>query len=450
MPVFDSSISLKIGLLGASFDTGNYGVNALAESSLKCLLERWPHAEFVLLASGRSRCSITVQIGQRKLDIPNFPVRFCKNVFMKNHFWILFTTAVFLKIFHFKAIQSFVGRKNHWLKQIFELDFVADITGGDSFSDLYGIRRFVQGSLIKYLWMLYGKPIYFLPQTYGPFQRGWVRQSAKFLLRRAAVIASRDRGGCNSLKQLFAAEPEVLKKIQFVPDVAFVLDPHAVTDPLTETIRRHREAGGVIAGLNISGLLYHGGYTRGNMFNLRGNYPELVNGLVSMFIGELGCLLILTPHVFPMSKAYQVESDLCACKEAFGRLRTEPGAKNIHIADAAYSHNQIKYLIGLCDFFVGSRMHSCIAGLSQRIPTVGIAYSDKFRGVFESIGEAGRVVDARQHVNCDIIDSVKEIFHKREVVREGLLARAPEVQEAVLRHFRGMSYTNNEGFAGRC
>ena len=46
----------------------------------------------------------------------------------------------------------------------------------------------------------------------------------------------------------------------------------------------------------------------------------------------------------------------------------------------------MKYLIGQCDFFVGSRMHSCIAAVSQCVPAVSIAYSDKFIGVMATLG----------------------------------------------------------------
>ena len=42
----------RILLLGASFDTGNLGVSALAESSIKIILNKWPNAQIILLGSG--------------------------------------------------------------------------------------------------------------------------------------------------------------------------------------------------------------------------------------------------------------------------------------------------------------------------------------------------------------------------------------------------------------
>lgn len=60
-----------------------------------------------------------------------------------------------------------------------------------------------------------------------------------------------------------------------------------------------------------------------------------------------------------------------------------------------YDQFEIKGIIGCFDFFIGSRMHACIAAISQKVPTAAVAYSKKFNGVFESIGLGHMVVDAR-------------------------------------------------------
>jgi hypothetical protein len=44
--------NMKICMLGASFDTGNMGVSALAESSIKYILNRQPNVEIILLGCG--------------------------------------------------------------------------------------------------------------------------------------------------------------------------------------------------------------------------------------------------------------------------------------------------------------------------------------------------------------------------------------------------------------
>ncbi len=79
-----------------------------------------------------------------------------------------------------------------------------------------------------------------------------------------------------------------------------------------------------------------------------------------------------------------------------------------------YDQYEIKGVIGLCDFFIGSRMHACIAALSQRVPTIGVAYSKKFSGVFESIGLGDMVIDAR-FINVDqAINKILEFFKMKK------------------------------------
>jgi len=73
--------NMKICLLGASFDTGNLGVSALAESSIKIILNRWPDAEIILLGSGSSDGEHCLKISGREIRVRIERMRFCKNVF---------------------------------------------------------------------------------------------------------------------------------------------------------------------------------------------------------------------------------------------------------------------------------------------------------------------------------------------------------------------------------
>ena len=43
---------MKIALLGTSLGNPNRGVGALSEASIKCILNRWPEAEIILLLAG--------------------------------------------------------------------------------------------------------------------------------------------------------------------------------------------------------------------------------------------------------------------------------------------------------------------------------------------------------------------------------------------------------------
>jgi hypothetical protein len=159
---------LKIGLLGASFDTGNLGVSALAESSIKIILNKWPNAKIYLLGSGYEYSEFNLNMADRSIDIKNIPVRFSKNIFLPYHFIKFVINGLIIKILPGKSLKSNWAKRNQYFNTLYEMDLAVDITGGDSFSDIYGLRRFIFGFLQKWLIIFLGKKLVFLQQTYGP------------------------------------------------------------------------------------------------------------------------------------------------------------------------------------------------------------------------------------------------------------------------------------------
>jgi polysaccharide pyruvyl transferase WcaK-like protein len=99
----------------------------------------------------------------------------------------------------------------------------------------------------------------------------------------------------------------------------------------------------------------------------------------------------------------------------------------------------MKALIGRCDLFLGSRMHACIAAISQHVPTVGLAYSNKFRGVFESVGMREWVIDIRGCDGNDVLLAVDRAYGCRAEVRSRLESTIPVVRDSVLGLFGQLS-----------
>lgn len=421
----------SIGLLGASFDTGNMGVSALAESAIKCILHRWPDAEITLLDSGRLLGEHWLSIGDKDVCVRKLPIRFCKNVFLGNHFVVLCLHALLFKVFRWEKLKRFCAQHNASLKRIIRMDMVADITGGDSFSDIYGMRRFVLGFLCKWLVLLLNKELVMLPQTYGPFRRRLSRALTRYILRHASVVYSRDREGIECVNILLNNAEN--NKVRITPDVAFVLDSHKPEHLSIKPSTDIRAQNSIVVGLNISGLLFNGGYTRNNMFGLKSNYRESIYAVIEMLLKDKTVAVLLVPHVFP-PVGYEVESDPDACLNVYEKLKQiYPG--RIFLVKGEYDQGEIKYIIGLSDFFIGSRMHACIAALSQSIPAVGIAYSKKFYGVFESVGVEELVVDMRRYGKDEILVPIKNAFKRREFIAERLRGTIPKVRAGILNMF---------------
>ena len=247
---------MNICLLGASFDTPNLGVSALAESSIKCILHRWPEAEVTLLGSGRTAGEFCLKMAGKEIVVRKVPIRFSKNICLSNHFFRLVFYAFLLKLFPFRKLRKYLAERNSCLKSILQTDLFADITGGDSFSDIYGMRRFISGFLKKLLPIMFNKKLIMLPQTHGPFRRPLTKFMARYILKRSNIIYSRDRAGAEYVSRLLGGAED---KVQFVPDVAFVLDSRRPSNMDIGSLSDVRTDKSIVVGLNISGLLYYGG-----------------------------------------------------------------------------------------------------------------------------------------------------------------------------------------------
>jgi len=423
---------IRVGLLGASFDTGNMGVSALAESCVKCILYRWPDAEIISVGSDRNWGTNRLTISCRKIEIDKVPIRFCKNILLGNHYWVVLALALLSRSLPFKWVAKVLARTNKAHGYLAGVDLFCDITGGDSFSDIYGAKRFVLGFCCKWLAIVTGKPFIMLPQTYGPFKRTITRKMARFILKQADMIWSRDKEGIFEISKLLG-RTDVDKKVGISPDIAFILDPRQPQDRgLLEMVRRKASEGELI-GINVSGLLYHGGFTGDNMFELKFKYSEFILRVVKYFVLDKSVSILLVPHVFP-PKGLEVESDLLAIEQVYEKVK-DLFSQQIYVVDKYFDHAEMKYVISLCDFFIGSRMHSCIAAMSQCIPAIGLAYSKKFAGVFKTIGVGDCVVDGRICDEDEAMASIETIYSRRQQIRAYLESTIPLVKNDIMALF---------------
>lgn len=423
-----------ICLLGASFDTGNLGVSALAWSSVRVIKTHWPQSQIVMVGVGRQPGKVQVQINEHSETIHTWPVRFCPNLFAAHHLIRLYI-AMFLCRY-----AAFLRRRwasnDSALGALLRADVICDITGGDSFSDIYGLWRLFRSFLVKRLCQMTGRPFVLLPQTYGPFKGRLSRLLAGSILSRATAIYSRDQEGLEQVNQLLANRKKKAVP-QLCPDVAFVLEPRkpAFDNVIPNENEESIPSDSKLIGINISGLLYNGGYTQNNQFGLACDYKRLVKDMITYFTRQPNYCVLLIPHVIPDNMP--VENDLHACKAVWQSLPKELQEK-VFIVDGQYDQNEIKYIIGQCDFFMGSRMHATIAALSQCIPAVGMAYSKKFAGVFQTVGVANYVVDMRSMNESETLTRIEELYQKKEDAQKILLQSIPAAKQKVLSIFQNL------------
>jgi colanic acid/amylovoran biosynthesis protein len=272
-------------------------------------------------------------------------------------------------------------------------DMVLDISAGDSFSDIYGARRFRFNIISKLAVLAALRPLVLSPQTIGPFERSWARIAAKALMRSAKFVVARDSLSTDYMKTLN------INDTLEATDVAFRLPYDA---PPFLPSKKNR------VGLNISGLLFNGGYTQNNMFGLKDDYKVLTRGLLKRFVDMPNCEVHLISHV--ISDRFQTEDDYRVAQQ----LALEfPGTI---LAPRFQTPSEAKSYISGLDFFAGSRMHACIAAFSSGVAVVPMAYSRKFAGLFGTLGYKA-ITDCKTQTADEIISIVCDGYVRRDQLK---------------------------------
>lgn len=352
---------LNIGLLWHSADSANLGVGALTYSQIH-LVE-----EAAITAGVRVKFTI---IGWAREDVAIADSRIAKVCQVNG--------------------KRLAGLDATLHKTMADCDLVLDIGEGDSFSDIYGWKRLIFLIVTKILASRGGRPLVLSPQTIGPFRRPMAAWLSDRALARARAVCSRDKLSTTYFQSRRLNVP-FLEAI----DVAFALPFKPAT----------KDASRIQVGINVSGLLWAGGYSGNNQFGLKLDYQKTVLALIDFFLAQPNVDVILVPHVVTSTR--EAEDDLRTSKK-IATLRA-----TVTVAGPFASPMDAKSFISGMDFFIGARMHACIAAFSSGVPCVPMAYSRKFTGLFNTMNYA-HVADCTQDDQPKVVARIVAAFSDRD------------------------------------
>ena len=365
---------MKLGLLGLDFKSGNMGCQALAYAF---------YLNLPRITNEKIECSILIEGDEEKVNVPEVD-----NI--ENH------------VFFYKT-------KKHSLmkllkKEISECDYVVDFTNGDSFSDIYGLKRMIKVSIPKRISIKKNTPLILGPQTYGPYNKLISKRIARNILKNAKAVCTRDEMSAKQVEELTGVKPE------HFTDVAFML-------PYNKQEKRERAAG-----INVSGLLWNGGYNENNQFGLKTDYKEYIKDIIK-YLQEQNYTVHLIPHVITKNEQ-NIENDMTAINEIKEMF------DNIVVAPRFTNPIEAKDYIATMELFIGSRMHATIAGDSTKVPTIAFSYSRKFEGLYESI-DYPYVINAKELCTEESIEKTKEYINSKEQMQRDLEKTSEKIDKRV-------------------
>ena len=251
---------MKIGLMGFEFVSANKGCEALSYSFLEILRK-------------------IKEDSATPIHIYNF-----------TEYNLGLIPEIYTEFDFQKIVPTLKDFKCTYIRMLKRCDIIFDITMGDSFSDIYSIDYYNTLIRKKKIAQKLCDNYVLLPQTYGPFINGASSKKAMEILKNAKKIYCRDR-----LSQKLLEEKYNIQDSELVTDIAFFL-------PYDKSLYNF-ETNKTKLGINISGLLYKGGFNSKNQFDLSLNYKEFIDQILKYYtdLAE-NYEIYLIPHVIDLNE----------------------------------------------------------------------------------------------------------------------------------------------------
>jgi polysaccharide pyruvyl transferase WcaK-like protein len=385
----------------------------------------WQHehsAEFVVFDNGVGERAMDFNVG----DGTNLALTLC-GARAGHKYYRSENLATMALAARFGAMGSYL---NQGVRLIDSSDAVLDVSGGDSFSDIYGRKRFFSIVRPKQIAIRRGVPLILLPQTYGPYNDPGLREIAIEAVRGADMAWARDEPSFAILKDMLGDVFDAERHFSGV-DLAFGLQPlearAAIDHRLLSWI--DREGGDdTLIGFNINGLIYNSPQNTVSQYGFKADYRRTLVDFLTWVLERGDTRVVLIPHV--MSEHGHYESDHGASTALVQGL---PGKfkDRITVSPNDLDQSQVKWLISKMDWFCGPRMHSTIAALSSGVATASIVYSDKAKGVFETCGQSDYAVDPRELDTDEVVSELMNMYEMRRAALASLMEHLPTVKAQV-------------------
>jgi len=320
-----TGLRVKVLILWAnSVNAPNLGVRALSEGAAALIKETWGE---------------DTQVAFQDFGAGSSDVSFGKS-------------GVFLELFSGRHPIS---------ARLSEFDLIFDTGAGDSFTDIYGLKRTVQVTFAQSRAHRLNIPVVMGPQTIGPFRTRLGRQLGSKSLRRMSVVIARDSASMEASARLGRSADALAS------DLVFML-PTPEVDKTRDIV------------LNVSGLLWW----RGNAHVDYRRYRKSVYLTIEHLLSE-GRGVSLVAHVV---------GDSCGLTDRRAIDNDVPVLRHLESRFACGSLEAIcpsslldaRRVLSSARLVVGGRMHACLNSISSGTPAIATAYSRKFGPLLRDLG----------------------------------------------------------------
>lgn len=317
-----------------------------------------------------------------------------------------------------------VGKWGELFRTYRQVDLVAAVSGNQFLSmGRYG-WPFPLVSFGPALAHLFGKPLYVLPQSIGPFKRGWERVLLKWIYGRARKVYLRDNVSMDLAREIGLPA----RTVSFAPDPAFGL-PACSLEQARNTLSRY----GYQPGKKALGVTVIAPIAR-----------TLDEKSVDQYYQDMAVVLdrfarTYHTHIYIFSQVTGPtarEDDRRAGREVLSRLPRDQQA--VSLVEETLSPGMLKACYGCMDLFIASRLHSGIFSTGAGVPTLFIGYFTKTRGLLQAMGLEDWLLELGKMDSVQLWEKLTQAWENRLEIAAETRARAAEFAAANPQTARGI------------
>lgn len=248
------------------------------------------------------------------------------------------------------------------------------------------------------------KPVYVMPNSFGPFEGPFVKYMVKKALRNCKIITAREK------KSQEAVKKELNLDIPCFPDLAFYL-PNG--DFNKEQLCK--ECG--IDHIKKIVAITMRPYRFPNSENPEKSYETFRKEMRKfiLWLSKNGFTPLIIEHTFAITSH---ESD----KSCIDLVVKDLNHKDYKIySNRRINCKDLKSLYGCCDYIIGTRFHSLIFSLSNYVPGIAISYDGyKSVGIMKDMKLENYVIDIADVRASNLIEKFRSLIENEDRIKENI------------------------------
>lgn len=240
----------------------------------------------------------------------------------------------------------------------------------------------------------------------GPF--GSYRKASNYYqkhLSRVDRIVCREELTMKYLNQL-GVNPD---KLIYLPDPAFLVKSKTC-----------KKSGQNVIGLNLSGLSIK------ETFNSFEHGLDVIKNTISLLLSIFDYSIMLIPHV--VNAPHNIyDDDYVFLSQLYDSL--EPQFQDRCFLASPHSFLEAKQYIGECKFVIAARMHCAVNTISENIPAIFVAYSQKSVGMCQYVYGTSKYCIPIKDMNERVVDTVRQVETEYSTLAELIEKRNSFIRE---------------------